>query len=702
MKTIIRDLGLMAIVAAGTGLGLAAPAVADDAMAAAAERVAQVPATDPAVDEPIELVEATRGRHPRLLFTEDDLDELRERAENEGRAFFEHLASYGGPPPARDAVEFQTNATDGQRQGLWRMPSVALHYAITGEQRSFDRALGFLELMLELDHWEVGGEADSGMSHGNLMAGVALIYDVLYNDLAPAFREQVRAKLLEHARRQYYLGHQNIAGGPGYWQGDTHNNHRWHRNVGLMLAAIAIAEPDREDHHWILEKAAEDLAYVMAWMPEDGTSHESPSYLVFGGVHLTLAVDAADRNLGTDHFEHPFFRNTLAFRVYTASPGFEKSFAYGDSTEGTFGGYSNYHYKAAAIAGDPDYQDAIVRLHEQNPGSAWLGWLSLLWYDPGLERGSVENLPLAHYFPDIGLASVRDGWESQNVAAVFLNYPYGGHKLNHFRNERDYQYVNVAHDDADANSFMIYARGQMLTKPDGYSRDKLSAAQNTILVNGQGQINEGGVWTQPVRNRDMTELTRATTYKLGEDGTLVYEGESGPSYDGIDRFRRAMIWVPGRYILIFDDIRGSEANEIDWLVQSESAEVLSDGRYRLVSGDEALDFVATGSQPLSAAVVDSPAQHRGNSLGYEQVRLSAEADVLTIAAAFDPWQHGVLDVSLDHDGPDAAVITVAGPGFVDTWSWQAAQGLWTPATFTAEHNGEVFIEVGPEDQAPLE
>ena len=668
-----------------------------------AQRVAALPEVDPSVDNPVQLADATRGRHPRLLFTEDDIDDLRDFARNDGARFFEHVAEYAraSVPPAADEVEFPTNDTDGQRQGLWRMPTVALHYVITGDETSFENARGFLELMVGLEHWQHGVETDSGMGHGNLLAGVALVYDMLYNDLEPDFRDKVRAKLIEHARRQYYIGHLSIVPGRGYWKNDTHNNHRWHRNVGLVLAAITAAEEDRDDHQWILRQAKDELDYVVSWLPEDGTTHESPSYMVFGGLHLFLTVDAADRNLGTDHLDHPFFANILPFRVYTASPGFEKNFGYGDSTENAFGGYSNYHYKAVAITRDPDYHDAILRMHERHPTAAWLGWPSLLWYDASVERGSVENLPLAYYFPDIGLASVRDGWDADNVAAVFLNYPYGGHKLNQYRNERDFQYINVAHDDPDANSFIIYARGQMIAKTDGYSFNKLTAAQNTILVNGRGQPREGGMWMQPVGNTDMTELTRTTTYKLGDDGTLVYEGEAGPSYEGIDRFRRAMIWVPGRYVLIFDDIRGSEANEIAWLVQSETAAVLGDDRYVLEAEGEAMEFVTAATAELTAEVAESPAQNRHDLLGYEQIRLTAEAEVLNIAAAFDPWEHGELTVTIEPDGEDAALILVTGPGFADVWTWQAAPDLWTPATWTGQRNGEAFIEVGPDDQAEL-
>jgi hypothetical protein len=162
-----------------------------------------VPPSDPAPDKPVELVPAVRGKHPRLLFTAAEIPALRKLAEGEGKMFFEQLKNYLPPSVPPDHVKFQTDATDAQRQGMWRLPTVALHYVLTGDRKSFDNAVGFLKKFLETEHWETGEEQDSGMAAANIMVGAALAYDWLYNDLDPAFRTAFGKKLLEHARRLY-------------------------------------------------------------------------------------------------------------------------------------------------------------------------------------------------------------------------------------------------------------------------------------------------------------------------------------------------------------------------------------------------------------------------------------------------------------------------------------------------------------------
>ena len=141
-----------------------------------------VPESDPAPERQIALVKAVRGQHPRLLFGPDDVKALREKAKNNA-PFYDEMLNYAGGATAPTSPKFQKNATDAQRQGLWRLPSVALQYLSTGDKGALERAEGFLRLFLRLDHWETGKEMDSGMGAANIAAGAALAYDMLYNDL---------------------------------------------------------------------------------------------------------------------------------------------------------------------------------------------------------------------------------------------------------------------------------------------------------------------------------------------------------------------------------------------------------------------------------------------------------------------------------------------------------------------------------------
>jgi hypothetical protein len=84
----------------------------------------------------------------------------------------------------------------------------------------------------------------------------------------------------------YYGGHLMRNPGPHYWQQDPQNNHRWHRNAGLLLAVLAAYRGEVDD--WLLTHAAKEVQFVVNWLPDDGSTHESPTYLVFGGSHLLL------------------------------------------------------------------------------------------------------------------------------------------------------------------------------------------------------------------------------------------------------------------------------------------------------------------------------------------------------------------------------------------------------------------------------
>ncbi|MHC4248569.1 MAG: heparinase II/III domain-containing protein [Planctomycetota bacterium] len=664
------------------------------------------PEKDPAPEERaerVELVEAVRGKHPRLLFSGRDVATMKRFARGPGKPFFDELCGYLASSTAPSAPKFLGDATDAQRQGLWRAPTAALHYVLTGERGSFEKARGFMELFLRLDHWETGKEQDAGMGAANIMIGAALAYDWLYHDLDPAFRKRYRAKLLLHARRMYHRGHLNKGKSIGYWQADPQNNHRWHRDAGLALCALAAADEgdDTSDDDWILAKTKGELDFVAKWLPPDGTSHESASYLVFGGAHLTLAMQASDRCFGTRHLDLPFFKNVGMFRLQSLAPGLKEAFHFGDS--GGLGGYNNFLYKHAATHGQRDVQAGLAEMRRLNPKAWWLGWLSLVWRDPDLAGGSVDRLPKAAFYPDLGLAYVRDGWGEGGVGAMFKCGPYGGYRLNEYRNSGDFRYINVAHDDPDANSFLLYAGGKMLAETSRYSKKKLTRSHNTILVNGKGQRGEGQGWTQPFKrgDKDMTKIAIVTAWKDSGDVALV-EGEAGGSYPDLTRFRRTFVWVRGAYVLVLDDIRAEKDVEVTWLVQGPGLDAVeeSTGRYRLGRAAAARAFKVVADGELASEIADATADHRGKPLGWKQLRLSRKAARLRVASVYDAWDLGKLDVAMDAAGPDVLTVKVTGPGIADTWRLRAAEGRSAPNKLEGRRKSGAAIVVDDRDAPP--
>jgi len=186
----------------------------------------------------------------------------------------------------------------GQEVGTQNLPSVALHYVVTGDKDSFKKCVDYLTWLVSQPDWTTGGgpadvtpsaalatlKAYPGLSERNsdttasfTMVGVALTYDWLYNDLSPELREQVHQALWAHARFMYYGGHLSRNPRGDYWRGFPMYNHHWFRDWGLTLAVAAVAEGKPEEQ-WLLGKLRDELKFMADWLPQDGSQHEGPGY----------------------------------------------------------------------------------------------------------------------------------------------------------------------------------------------------------------------------------------------------------------------------------------------------------------------------------------------------------------------------------------------------------------------------------------
>ncbi len=676
-----------------------------------------VPENDPPAEKIVSLQYRNLSTHPRLLFGLEDITRLRSFVQSPaGKPAMDRLLAYrrASKPPAN--TQFLTDATDGQRQGFWRLPTVALHYVLTGDKASLADAVGFLKFFQSLPYWETGSERDSGMSSANILIGAALAYDWLYNDLDPVFRETFRQTLWQKARAQYHGGHLMKNPGTHYWQSDPQNNHRWHRDAGMTLAALAAARGDKSEQ-WLLSKIADELDFVAQWLPEDGTSHESASYLAFGAAHLTLALQAGDRGFGKKYLEIPFFKNVGAFRIHSLLPGLADGFSYGDGAG--LGNYNNFLVKAAAVHKQPALAGAIEAMRKADPSAFEYAWFDILWTDPGLKAADITAFPTTGLYPDIGTLFIRDSWNGDAVAAMFRCGPFGGYLLNKFRNDNGFKYINVAHDDPDANSFILFTGTKALAETDRYSKHKQSSNYNTILVNGIGQEvpgrAEGGVWSQPaVGNVDMTTMAYLTAWKQGPDITVI-EGEAAGSYlalndkrrnatrPALDRFRRTFIWVEGKYILVLDDLRAPSAVTFDWLIQG--PELVADDekslRFRLVNGAASCPFQLASTSPLQTKLRESSADNRGKPLGWRQLVATATVPSLRIASLYSVWG-GTQSVTLEALSENTAKVIVTNNGTVsDTWLWTAPKTATSPSLLKrSSASGAQLFELTDNDVPP--
>ncbi|MCH6255007.1 heparinase II/III-family protein [Puniceicoccaceae bacterium K14] len=630
--------------------------------------------------EPISEEQLATLEHPRLLATSQRLAKIKEFYNSEaGHPTRLEFEAYLKKCKIPEKAAFLKDATDGQRQGLWNIPTLSLHYLITGSESSRDATIAYLEWLNNFEHWEEGKEVDSGMSAANIMVGAAIGFDSVYHDLEPDFRETFRKKIWHHATELYRRGHQGENPASGYWINDPFNNHRWHRNAGLTLSVLAATTGTSEEIDFI-KKVLQELDYIYSALPADGSSHESPSYMVFGLPYLMLALDAADRNLGQDYLEESSFINNVSnFRIQSLAPNLKHAFTYGDDSGKGY--YNNAFYLPVAKHNQSDHQVALDAYRKNFASPFSIPWMRLLWRDSELPRGSVENIAHETFFEDLGLLFVRDGWEAQDTALMFKSSPLGGHSLNAFRDNNGKGFVNVAHSDPDANMFVLWNKGAFVAENDRYSKHKQSANHNTILVDGIGQTSigkeEGAVWSQPPANGvSMQDTAFVTAYK-SLDGIVAIEGEAANAYSHVDldTFRRTLIWNEGNYILVIDSIESPEPHEFSWLIQSPRLTAFEEypNNGTLFPGPSETPFVISSNAPYESEIVQSTADNRGKPLGWQQLRLSANTSNWFLVSLYQPWDAGsTLSVKYNKKSK-SATITIKKDDEKDAFKWKAAK-----------------------------
>ncbi|NLF31204.1 MAG: hypothetical protein GX591_10010 [Planctomycetes bacterium] len=694
-----------------------------------------LPAADPAVapEAYVRLRPDMRNRHPRLLITDERVEKLRAFYRSDAGALYRRqMESY----VAGCTVPADRRTTDGwaQTHGLFKLPTVALHYRLTGDRDSFAKAVAYLKWLAGTADWSRGGEPEvpdtieaytavldrmkafgpSGERNSDhaasfTMVGAALVFDWLYDELDPAFRELFGEVLFQHARAMYYGGH--LEGNPGgnYWRGVPAYNHRWFRDWGMTLAVLAAVEgePGRQ---WLLGEVKKELDFMVRWLPVDGSQHEGPGYGSSAGA-LGMAFLAADDVLGTDYLASPFYTAAAEYTLQVAAPGLDQAMYFADC----FTRARSFHpffMLTAARDGQADVLDGIRRAMALQPnafGVQGYAWLSLIADDPSLAGGDYRRLKTTAFLPDLGIAIVRDSWADDAVAARFKCGPMGGYKANAWRptarnDAGALPYLNVAHDHPDANSFTLFGSGDYIAETDRYPLrpGKLSSSQNTILVDGIGQAAEGRPegqdWQQPASG-DMTDMGRITAFADFGNVVLV-EGEASGSYlpynhdgrtrPGLDRFRRAMIWVRGDYLLVVDDIRCPQQADLTWLVQGAELETLDAGagRYRLSKNAARCAFQLVCDRPLSSTIGVSTANDHSTLLNWKQLQATAaDSETARFAAVFDPWGRGDLSVKLTPASGAAMTVTVTGPGINDTWTYAPGAGRFDASTWRGRRAG---------------
>ena len=700
-------------------LGIACMAAPGSATVDYEGNLKRIPATDPSVDarDAVSLLPAARGVHPRLLFTAADIERLKAQIPKDPvlKKSAENTLTWArrfklSPAQAASVVTSDTPALS-VANGSW--PMLAYGWALERDPAMLKGIVDTLEFMLSLPYWGDTAELDSSMGAACNLHVVALLFDAAHDDLSPDLRSRVAARLLVQARRMYYLGHRQLSLMPiKYWQQDPMPNHRWYRARGLAAALLAITGEPGIDTAYLLGELKKETDFLIKWYPEEGDCHEGAGYQQFGFRMLADTATMMDRVVGTRYLSSPGFANAWMQQVYYWIPYSRASVSFGDdqNQRGVFNYDDSAFFIGPHLSRDPLAQGALLnrlKYQVQHPDPKRpenYPWSLLQYYDPTVPEGDCRAVPVTHLFQDLGAAVFRDSWGESGVVFTFKCGPYGGQRLNEYRHANpdkngNPHYVNVAHDDPDANSFTLNVAGDTIFHPGLYSVRKVTREHSTVTLGDTGQLNEGSDYTQPLANRDMRELSWITGWKVDSSGRAVIEGETGPAYGGgFERFRRTALWLPGEYILILDDLRATAGAALPvWrgVVPAGSFSNPEQGTAIAGGGAHAVPMQFMADVGVSAALDDFFLPGRWGHQLVKQFQFTPAERASRPACLLDPWKRGVK-MSYQRKG-DTVELTVRGPAGTDIFVWNPAPDGRAPSSIRGTRDGHPLISLTAAD-----
>lgn len=491
------------------------------------------------------------GQHPRILFTAEEAS---------SRALLVQNYMPGDWTDLMNDCYSTSYPTGGvlPQKIWWYFSRLGTGIAMTGDQDLINKGNSWLSLGYNED-WDISGSSAS-LDDAHKLAGFALLYDCMYphlnDDQRTRYEALLAAQLVLFREKGYDLN--------DYWTNDYQNNHMHFRAAASLYCSIILSDkmPSLQSEFDYVMTVWRRIAYMA---PPDGSNHEGLGYSNYGGQMLFPAIAALKHCTEMDLSLEEHYRNMGYYYLYHVTPGYSSGFGFGDAWNAAASSGPNYLFQIASETQDPYINHLAYKLREEHTDAFYLSQWPVLYADPLLDKLGPERLPLHRYFEDLGVVIARSSWEADATGVAFKCGPMGGHRLNETRGT-EYShytdYINVAHDDPDAGTFLLYSKGSFLTTGDGYEKiTKVSQNHSTFIVDDETQSGSGGGWSQP------SMLSKLAWQKdvFAVNNRVVFTGDMTGVYSDMQKLERTFVSHKAGYILIYDQAQSNSAGRtFEW------------------------------------------------------------------------------------------------------------------------------------------
>lgn len=538
--------------------------------------------------------------HPRVLFNQKNLDRIRRLHETE--------------PASRAALEWMRRQADRVLQRSWwndfpktdredepstpfyaiahDLALVAFVYRMTGDEKY----AGVVERAVTWASYPpggrsspegLGGDGSEDATQGNEF--LALLFDWLYQDLSDRQRQVMIDSLawrVDHIMNSFAWRRlkPDRSGRPrvdaaatapvsGSSLGGMPSSHQYEGSMDTAVCGLVLYEHSEVGRQWY-ELMVNYLIGVTSGHGFDGCWNEGPGYgtskckwLVNASVYFDTAVP------GADFGRNPVYSRIGEYFRRVIPVGMDHN-AWGNQRNASRGNHLAMFRKLAYLTGDGQFLFNYRQYggREFSDFRPWIEYVLPAYYDA--PEPSPEKDPVALFDIDgwamaaTGPPSDRRTYE-EGLGFIFQCRPRGGfsHSFN-----------------SDA-SFQLHAYGRMLNHGGGSSGNGDAFAyhtmsHNTILVDGLGQA-------QTSKGQDFPEYGRIVGFARGKDyvyvagdATLCYPRKPGDyrrwslplddvyrrqALEHLQRFVRHILFVRGKYFVVFDDLAASRPAKYTWL-----------------------------------------------------------------------------------------------------------------------------------------
>ncbi len=488
--------------------------------------------------------------HPRILLLKGEEDAIKKNISTDKiwskmqQAILNEADRLQGLPPI-ERIQVGRRLLDKSREALRRLFFLSYAYRSTRQLSYLQRAEKEMLAIAAFTDWNPPHFLDVA----EMTMSMAIGYDWLYDDLAPASKIAIKKAILEKGINPSLDPKNNS------WLKAEHN---WNQvcNAGMVYGALAIYEDEPVLAKQVINRAIETVVIAMKDFGPDGAYPEGYGYWGYGTSFNVMLISALDKAFGSNFglSDMPGFLKTAGYLENMTGPS-GKPFNYSDAGSG--GGVQPAMFWFAQKNADPSllWVERSRLLQEDSRASMNNRLLPAMMIWGGGSHISNIAPPAAIMWVGKGkspVALMRTSWT--DTAAIFVGFKAGSVSVNHahmdigsFVMEADgvrwaMDFGMQEYESLESKGLNIFGRTQDAQRWTVFRY--VNQVHNTITVNDQHQRVTGYA--------PITAFSRDNNFMNARaDLSEVYKGS-------VEQLQRGIAIADRKYVLVQDEIKAPD------------------------------------------------------------------------------------------------------------------------------------------------